>query len=970
MSSDGKAERASQQENAHPPQESAEVARHGGGPGPLESEEKFQAIFRNGPDALYLSTLEEGRTVDVNEAFENLFGYSREEVLGKTALELGVYFDPAERAEVIRELKAKGRISAFVLKGRKKSGEVFIGSISAVMLMIGGEPHIAGAVRDITGIRRAEETVRHDETLLRALLRISQYRAKTVRDFLDFALGEVVNLTGSTAGCIFSYDEHSGEFTLSSCSGWTGDLWGTPDPRDFGGVPWGEAWDEAVRQRQAVVRNGFHPADSSGEEDRGVGVSPHRLMTVPVFAGDRIVAVAGVAGKGSAYDEADVLQMRVMMDGLWKSVGVRTAEQALREANDRYLTIAKCIPDTIWSMDLSGRFTYVSPGVERLHGRTVEECLTLTYRDLVAPGQVPHLELIVREEMQRAAQPECDRNIVRTFETELLHKDGATIWAEVNASFIWSDDGKPIGFTGVTRDITERKHAEAERARLSAQLAQAQKMESVGRLAGGVAHDFNNWLTVINGYSSLVLSGLTSADPLREQVQEILKAGERAAGLTRQLLAFSRKQMLQPRQLDLNSVVEDMGSMLKRLMGEDVEVRFALSAESPLVRADPHQLEQVIMNLAVNARDAMPDGGCLLLETAVVERDENYAALHPETRPGRYAMLALSDTGTGMDEATLQRIFEPFFTTKAVGQGTGLGLSMVQGMVAQSGGYVNVYSEPGRGTTFKIHLPALAGAAPDTETADAAPFLRGRETILLVEDQESVRNYAAAALSSYGYRILQAANAGEALMICELERRRIDLVLTDVVMPHTSGRELAGQLAKMRPGIQVLFMSGYTDNVVVQHGVLDESAHFIQKPFSPQELAGKIRAILGKSPPAARILVTDDEPGVRSFLRTVLEQAGFDALEAADGKQALYQVRSTRVELVIIDLVMPEQEGIETIQALRREFPDIGIIAISGAFGGRCLSTAKALGADAALDKPVAPQVLLTTVEAVLLRRR
>ena len=968
MSPGGQAEPESKGENEQLPPDRDEFTRHESGL--LESEEKFRAIFRNGPDALYLSTLEEGRTIDINEAFEELFGYSREEAIGRTALELGVYFDPTERVAVITELKAKGRISGFILEGRKKGGEVFTGSLSAVVLMLGGVPHIAGAVRDITGIRRAEETVRHDETLLRALLRISQYRAKTVPDFLDFSLGEVVSLTGSTLGCIFSYDEHSREFVLSSCSGWTGDPREAAAPRDCCGVPWGEAWDEAVRQRQAVVRNGFHVSNSSREEDSGADAPLQRLMTVPVLAGDRIVAVAGVAGKGSAYDEADVLQISVLMDSVWKSVGVRTAEQALREANDRYLTIAKCIPDTIWSMDLSGRFTYVSPGIERLHGRTVGECLTLTYRDLVEPGQVAHLELILSEEMQRAALPECDRNIVRTFETELLRKDGTTIWAEVSASFIWSDEGKPIGFTGVTRDITERKHAEAERVKLSAQLAQAQKMESVGRLAGGVAHDFNNWLTVINGYSSLVLAGLSSADPLREQVEEVLKAGERAAGLTRQLLAFSRKQMLQPRILDLNNVVEDMGSMLKRLMGEDVEVRFALSAESPLVRADPHQLEQVIMNLAVNARDAMPNGGCLLLETSVVERDENYAVAHPEARPGRYAMLALSDTGVGMDEATRLRIFEPFFTTKAVGQGTGLGLSMVQGMVAQSGGYVNVYSEPGRGTTFKIHLPALARAAADTDTPEPAPMLRGRETILLVEDQESVRRYAAAALSSYGYRMLQAANASEALMICELERGRIDLVLTDVVMPHTSGRELASQLAKMRPGIHVLFMSGYTDNVIMQHGVLDEHAHFIQKPFSPQELAGKIRAILGKSAPTARILVADDETGVRSFLRTLLERAGFEVLEAADGKQALYQVRSNHVELVIMDLVMPEQEGIETIRALRLEFPNIGIIAISGAFGGQFLSTAKALGADGVLEKPVSPQLMLATVEAVMARRR
>src|SRR5664279_3093615 len=390
-----------------------------------------------------------------------------------------------------------------------------------------------------------------------------------------------------------------------------------------------------------------------------------------------------------------------------------------------------------------------------------------------------------------------------------------------------------------------------------------------------------------------------------------------------------------------------MRPMLERLMGEDVEVGVALLVASGTIHADPHQLEQVVMNLVVNARDAMPGGGKLLVETANVERDESYTRSHPEARVGRYVMLAVSDNGAGMDEETKNRIFEPFFTTKGAGQGTGLGLSMVQGIVAQSGGFINVYSEPGQGTSFKIYLPALAEVAPDDWRPAAVPAPEGKETVLVVEDQADVRKYAAAALKEYGYRVIPAANAGEALLLCQ--RERVDLVLTDVVMPNVSGRELAERLEKLQPGIKVLFMSGYTDNVIEQRGVLEKGAGFIQKPFSPEELARKVRAVLAPTVRASRILVADDEPGVRAFLRNALENVGYEVIEANDGEKAIRQALGGGVDLVIMNLVMPEQEGLETIETLRRNVPGAGIIAISGAFGGQFLRTAQLLGADAVM---------------------
>jgi CheY-like chemotaxis protein len=368
-------------------------------------------------------------------------------------------------------------------------------------------------------------------------------------------------------------------------------------------------------------------------------------------------------------------------------------------------------------------------------------------------------------------------------------------------------------------------------------------MESIGRLAGGVAHDFNNLLTVINGYSRLLLDRLTAGDPLRDGLEEIHKAGERAAGLTQQLLAFSRKQVLQPRVLDLNRVVGEMRPMLARLMGEDVEVCVKLRAEATTIFADPHQLERVLMNLAVNSRDAMPHGGEFTIETGVAEWGESDGQLRTGAHAGPYVTLTVSDTGVGMNEETRGHIFEPFFTTKGVGKGTGLGLPTIHGIVEQSGGYIEIDSEMGRGTTFKIYLPRVEDAPADSGKPEAVSAMGGKETVLVVEDQAEVRRYAAAALMAYGYRVIQAPNADEALLVCE--RESVDLVLTDVVMPSLSGRELADRLKERRPGIKVLFMSGYTDDTIVHHGVLEKDAEFIQKPFSPGQLAIKVREVLG-----------------------------------------------------------------------------------------------------------------------------
>jgi PAS domain S-box-containing protein len=394
-------------------------------------------------------------------------------------------------------------------------------------------------------------------------------------------------------------------------------------------------------------------------------------------------------------------------------------------------------------------------------------------------------------------------------------------------------------FVAVFDNITERR-------KLEEQLRQSQKMEAVGQLAGGIAHDFNNLLTVINGYAELLQNHIDEKSPLRGNVDEIRHAGDRAASLTRQLLAFSRRQVLQPKVLDLNGVISTLGSMLRRLIGEDIELRTHLRPDLGTVLADPGQIEQVLLNLAVNARDAMSAGGKLILETCNIVLDEPFAKEHPTVVPGPHVLLAVSDTGTGIPWEIREHIFEPFFTTKERGKGTGLGLSTVYGIVKQSNGYISVYSEVGKGTTFKIYLPRVDGEVQVLPSASPAASLQGDETVLVVEDESSVQGVIERVLSGNGYRVLLACEGGEALRISGEHAGPIDLLITDVVMPGMGGREVASRLETARPGLKVLFMSGYTENAVSHHGVLDAGLAFLQKPFLSDALLRKVREVLDR----------------------------------------------------------------------------------------------------------------------------
>lgn len=514
--------------------------------------------------------------------------------------------------------------------------------------------------------------------------------------------------------------------------------------------------------------------------------------------------------------------------------GRKETENALLKSNEKFQQLAENITDAFWirSPDMS-EVQYVSPAFERIWGRSIASL----YAN-------PHewVNFIMPEDRERVVAafaalagdaPNLD------IEYRIVRPDGVIRWIRVRGFQVRDAANELIRHTGIVTDITERK-------RLEAHLFQAQKMETVGKLAGGVAHEFNSILTAIIGQGELMLTDLPPGNPLCKNAMEILKAAERATALTRQLLAYGRKQILQPEVLDLNSILAGVESALRHLMGRNCDVRIAPAAGLEAVQADAGQIEQVIMNMAMNAADAMPNGGHLTLETANVTLDEGCVGSFPELKPGDYVMLAITDTGTGMDAEVKSRVFEPFYSTKGTGEGTGLGLSTSYGIIKQSGGHISVYSEPSRGTTFKIFLPQVGRQAKiPVQRLDSPNLPRGTETILLVEDDPALREMAATLLGRLGYKVLAAANGIEAL---DLKQQRdsgdIDLLFTDVVMPRMSGKELADRIRALHPLTKILFTSAYTENAIVHQGVLEKGVALLQKPFTPSALARKLREVL------------------------------------------------------------------------------------------------------------------------------
>jgi len=537
--------------------------------------------------------------------------------------------------------------------------------------------------------------------------------------------------------------------------------------------------------------------------------------------------MAVAAMRAGAKDYVTKGQLQRLIPAIERELRESEARAALRDAEASFATLVEFAPIGIYRSNPAGQFLSVNSALVRMLGYdSSDEVLPLDMgRDVYADA----------DERQRLLDRDTysDRQY-DDVEATWKRKDGRLLQVQLSVRAVRNAAGQVDYYETFVRDVTDQR-------RLQQQLTQSQKMEAIGRLAGGVAHDFNNLLTVITSYSDLVFQDLPPDDPRRDDVDQVRKAADGAAALTRQLLAFSRQQVLEPKVIDLNSVVDNLKKILQRVIGEDVELTTVLAAELGAVKADVSQIEQILMNLAVNARDAMPTGGQLTIETSNVDYDPERQQRADGSR--NFVMLAVTDTGTGMDEATKAKIFEPFFTTKQPGKGTGLGLATVYAIVTQAGGFIWVYSELGHGTSFKIYLPQV-DAVPTTAAVARVDLPRGTETVLLVEDAAAVRAVARQVLQRQGYRVLEAADGEDALYLAARHQGTIDLVLTDVVMPRAGGRELAERLLAVRPDTRVLYMSGYTDDSVVRHGILEGGVAYLQKPFSPEGLARKVRDVL------------------------------------------------------------------------------------------------------------------------------
>ena len=537
---------------------------------------------------------------------------------------------------------------------------------------------------------------------------------------------------------------------------------------------------------------------------------------------DLVVAIRGLVGLVFVFDLYVVYQQ----------LQITRMRHRLLEREEFFQLISENVVDMIAVVDSNGNRIYNSPSYQRILGYELDELGATSSIDQVHPDD--------RQIVVDAAAEARRTGVGRRVEYRMRHKDGSWVYLESTASPVMNAKGEVENLVIVNRDISERR-------RLEEQLRQSQKMDAIGRLSGGVAHDFNNLLGVIIGYAEILQERILESDSMRAPVDQIIKAGNRASSLTKQLLAFSRQQVLEPKILLLNAVVSDTEKMLRRLIGEDIELLTSLDPALGKIRADQGQIEQVIMNLAVNARDAMPEGGRLVIETSNFEIDDKFTRRYAyPVLPGSYVLLTVSDNGIGMDTATQQRIFEPFFTTKEKGKGTGLGLSTVYGVVKQSGGYIDVVSTRGKGTTFNIYLPRAGQNAVETKTIgpDRPEELRGTETILLAEDEDTLRALTRHLLELYGYRVLEACDGNQALRLSEQTADQIHVLLTDVVMPGINGRILADQLKQKRPDVKVVFMSGYTGQRVGEKDILEPGSLFLQKPFTREGLARKIREAL------------------------------------------------------------------------------------------------------------------------------
>ena len=787
------------------------------------SEERYRLLFERNLAGVFMSR--EGTLIDCNDAFAHIFGYesSRQMI---AAGDFNPYYSPAQRAEYIRLLKQHRALTNIEFRLRKRdASEVWV--LENVMLIEdeSGET-ILGTLVDITESKRTDAERKNAEKLQAALYRISDC-ANSVSDLQQLykALHEIIGELMYAENLYVALTDDTHEYLHFPYSVDSVDV--HVDRKMGKGLT-----EYVLRTGKPLLADHekIKALDAIGETE-SVGADCVDWLGVPLRDGNVVFGVIALQSYDPKvrYTKRDKEILTYVSQHISIAIARKRQEEALRASEARHRSLVESAVYGMYRSSLDGKFLDVNPAlVEMLGYSSAEELMAVDMaRDVYVDPE--HRAAVLKSYQETGT--------LETLELRWKRKDGRHITVRLSGNAFKNDRGEALGFEMIAEDITERRALEE-------QLRQSQKMEAVGRLAGGIAHDFNNLLTVIKGYGELVADELDPADPLRNEVDEIRKAADRAASLTRQLLAFSRQQVLAPKVLDLNAVVHNMDKLLHRLLGEDVDLFTVLEPGLGRVKADPGQVEQVIMNLAVNARDAMPQGGKLTIETANVDLDENYARDHVSVKPGSYVMIAVSDTGLGMTEKVKARIFEPFFTTKEIGKGTGLGLSTVYGIIKQSGGYIWVYSEIGRGSCFKVYLPRVDGPADEAPRNTRQPARHGSETVLLVEDEDGVRALMRQVMHRHGYNVLEARHGGEALLMCERHQGKIDMLVTDVVLEQMSGRELAERLLKIRPGMKVLYVSGYADDAIVHHGVLTAGMEFLQKPFTTEALARKIRYVL------------------------------------------------------------------------------------------------------------------------------
>lgn len=786
-----------------------------------QAEEKLSQLFENAVEGIFRASVE-GQLLSVNPALARMCGYSSPEemILRIQDMSQDLYADPQARVEFKRRMMEHGSVESFEYQLRRKDGARIWVSENARAVRVSNGEIVAyeGSMEDITERKRSE---------LERQVTFEIIHAVNVTDNLDdllYLVYQALRKVLYAENCFVAlYEPSSGMFHFPF---FIDQFDEAPPPQQVGRSC--TAYVYRTGRAMLIPQQVFDELAEQGEVEL-VGTPSPSWLGAPLRTPAATIGVLVVQHyeNETAYTERD-LEFLVSVGGqIALAIERKRAEEKIRESEARLRVLVEQLPAVLWTVGKDLRFTSaLGAGLARLG---------LKPNQIVGVSLMDYFETNDQTFLPIAAHRRATKGEAVTFHVEWK---GGSYTCHVEP--LRTAEGELQGAICMALDITDRKQLEE-------QLRQAQKMEAVGRLAGGIAHDFNNLLMVIQGYADLMTERLAEGDPLRRNAEQIQTASQRATSLTRQLLAFSRKQMLAPKVLNVQSVVVDMEKILRRLIGEDIQLETSSVPDLGLIKADRSQIEQVIMNLAVNARDAMPEGGRLTIETANVELDK--AAAHPPAvlSPGKYVMLAVTDNGCGMDAETQAHIFEPFFTTKEKGKGTGLGLATVYGIVKQSGGYVWVYTEPGRGTSFKVYLPRIE----DEQTArgrdgksDAQELPRGSETVLLVEDEKGVRELAREYLELTGYTVIAAEDGHTALELAAMHVGPIQLLMTDVVMPGISGRELAGRVKTIRPEIKVLFMSGYTDQAVVHHGILDTDAALLQKPFTMAALAAKLREIL------------------------------------------------------------------------------------------------------------------------------